>query len=94
MKVKDILEHFLARADWVKREITVDRVIMGDGEVEVESCLVSWMPSFGVLRHVVARGARLLVCHEPTFWNHRDQLSAADPRMQEKLAYIQDHKHV
>jgi putative NIF3 family GTP cyclohydrolase 1 type 2 len=91
MKVGDILEHFLSRADWVNRETTVDRVIVGDAETEVESCLVSWMPSFGVLRHMVERDVRLLVCHEPTFWNHRDDRPANDAGIHEKLEYIQDH---
>ncbi len=91
MKVKDILEHFLSRADWVDRETTVDRVIVGDAGAEVESCLVTWMPSFTVLRHMVERDMRLLVCHEPTFWNHLDERPADDAGIQEKLNFIQEH---
>jgi putative NIF3 family GTP cyclohydrolase 1 type 2 len=94
MKVKYILEHFLSRADWVNRETTVDRVIMGDAEAEVGSCLVTWMPSFRVLRHMVERDMRLLVCHEPTFWNHWDERPANDAGIQEKLNFIQDHELV
>jgi len=30
MKVTDILEHFLSRADWIAPDKTVDRVIAGD----------------------------------------------------------------
>jgi len=91
MKVRDILEHFLSRADWIDRETTVDRVIVGDAGIEVGSCLVTWMPSFRVLRRMVERDMRLLVCHEPTFWNHLDERPANDAEIQKKLNFIQEH---
>lgn len=94
MKVSEILEHFLSRADWVNRATTVDRVIAGNAETEVGRCLVSWMPSFRALRHMVERDVRLLVCHEPAFWNHRDEQPANDAGIQAKLKFIQDHKLV
>lgn len=92
MKAGDVLEHFLSRADWVDRTKTVDRVIAGDPGTDADRCLVTWMPSFKALRAMVARDIRLLVCHEPTFWNHWDDRSVAgDPCGQEKQAYIKDH---
>ncbi len=94
MRVREILEHFLSRADWVDRETSVDRVIVGDAEADVDRCLVSWMPSLKALRHTVGRGMRLLICHEPTFWNHRADRATEDPVSQEKLAYIRDHELV
>lgn len=90
MKAKDLVEHFLARADWVDRGRTVDRVIAGNPEVDVSRCLVTWMPAFPVLRAMARRGVRLLVCHEPTFWNHVDD-RPGDPFAQEKLAFIEKH---
>jgi putative NIF3 family GTP cyclohydrolase 1 type 2 len=94
MKVNDILEHFLSRADWVDRETTVDRVIVGDTGIDVGSCLVTWMPSFKVLRQMVEQGMRLLVCHEPTFWNHLDKHPVNDAGIQEKLKFVQEHELV
>ena len=92
MRATDILEHFLSRADWVDRDSTVDRVIAGDADADVDRCLVTWMPSMKALRHVVDRGIRLLICHEPTFWNHRDDRSRAEDSVsREKLTYIQAH---
>ena len=92
MRVSDILEHFLSRADWVDRLSTVDRVIAGDPDADVDRCLVTWMPSSKALRYTVERGVRLLICHEPTFWNHRDDRPTTDdPKTQEKSAYILDH---
>ena len=43
--VDDILEHFLSRADWIDRDDTVDRVIAGDADADVDRCMVTWMPS-------------------------------------------------
>jgi putative NIF3 family GTP cyclohydrolase 1 type 2 len=91
MKVKDIREHFLSRADWVDRNSTVDRVIVGDPEKEVARCLVTWMPSLRAVRTAVERGADLLLCHEPTFWNHRDDSPRKDARAAEKLRIIEEH---
>ena len=91
MKVKDIREHFLSRSDWVDPENTVDRVIVGDPEKEVATCLVTWMPSFAAVRAAVAQGVDLLICHEPTFWNHRDDRPESNSRSAEKLQCIEEH---
>ncbi len=92
MKAGEVLEHFLARADWVDRKVTVDRLIVGDPEADFDRCLVTWMPNMRALRCVVERGLRFLVCHEPTLWNHRDELPAAeDAEGQAKLAFIREH---
>ena len=91
MKVKDIGEHFLSRVDWVDRDNTVDRIIVGDPERDVQACLVTWMPSFDAIRTTVARGVSLLVCHEPTFWDHGDDTPGRKPRVSEKLRFIHEH---
>lgn len=92
MKVIDILEHFLSRAEWVDRKATVDRVIAGDPQADVERCMVTWMPGLRALRAMVEREIRLLICHEPTFWNHHDKLPPENDQVgREKVAYIRDH---
>ena len=91
MKANEILEHFLSRAPWVDRGATVDRIIAGDGEAAFDRCMVTWMPSFEVLRAMVKRGVHLLVCHEPTFWDHLHDTPKEDAMGQTKLRYINDH---
>ena len=91
MKAKHVLEHFLSRAQWVDRHNTVDRIIVGDPDKDVDRCLVSWMPSFAAIQTAASRGIPLLVCHEPTFWNHRDDSPENTPRAAEKLQFIQSH---
>jgi len=92
MRAADVVEHFLSRAEWVDRAKTVDRVIAGDPAVDVERCVVTWMPSYDALRAALARDVRLVVCHEPTFWNHRDETPDDDVQIQTKLAFIRDNE--
>jgi putative NIF3 family GTP cyclohydrolase 1 type 2 len=94
MKAKAIVEHFLSRADWVDRSKTVDRVIVGDPEKDADRCLVAWMPAFDILRRMVDRGISLLICHEPTFWNHLDERPTEDRIGKDKLQFILDHNLV
>ena len=75
----------------MNREKTVDRIIVGDGDADFDRCMVTWMPSFAALRAMVAQDIHLLMCHEPTFWNHFDDEPTDDPQSQAKLAYIQEH---
>jgi len=91
MKVTEVVEHFLSRADWVDRGRTVDRVIAGDPDTEVNRCLVTWMPSIAALEAMVQRGVKLLICHEPTFWHHRDDRPGDAPESVKKLQFITDN---
>lgn len=91
MKAIEILEHFLSRAPWVDRETTVDRIIAGDGELDFDRCMVTWMPSFEVLRAMVERDVQLLICHEPTFWDHLHDAPKDDAMSQDKLRCINEH---
>lgn len=91
MKAVDILSHFLSRSDWVDPAHTVDRVIMGDPNADFDRCVVAWMAGMDTLREMRRQKIRLLVCHEPTFWNHHDQLPAEDDSLgREKVAFIRD----
>ena len=93
MKACDILEHFLARSSWVTRGKTSDKVIMGDPGEDFDRCLVTWMPSMKALRQVAARGCRLLICHEPTFWHIRHDIAPEvdDGFGWDKAAFIRKH---
>ncbi len=91
MKAADIVGHFLSQASWVQPGKTVDRVIVGDENAEFSRCVVSWMPSMAALEEMVRRDVRLMICHEPTFWNHHDQIPGDDPAIAQKVAFIRAH---
>ena len=72
---------------------TVDTVKAGDSAAIVTGIVTCFTDSMDVLRRAVALHANLIVTHEPTFYNHRDEntLFVNDPVYKEKLAYIQNH---
>jgi putative NIF3 family GTP cyclohydrolase 1 type 2 len=78
MTVTELREHFVERAYWIDPEKTVDQVIIGDGGKEVATCLVTWISSFSAVRTAVYSGVDLLVTHEPTFYEHGNELNEAD----------------
>jgi putative NIF3 family GTP cyclohydrolase 1 type 2 len=90
MKVKEILEHFLSRAEWVDRNKTVDRIVVGDPEKNASRALVTWMPSISAIRTAAERGVELLICHEPAFWEHRDDAPAKRAAALDKKRLIEE----
>jgi putative NIF3 family GTP cyclohydrolase 1 type 2 len=72
---------------------TVDTIKAGDPATIVTGIVTCFTDSMDVLRQAVALHANLIVTHEPTFYNHRDQatLFTNDPVYREKLAYMRDH---
>jgi putative NIF3 family GTP cyclohydrolase 1 type 2 len=78
VKARDIREHFLSVADWVNREQTVDRIILGDPQADIARVLVTWISSFRAVREAAARGCQMLVTHEPTFWTHANEIETME----------------
>lgn len=72
---------------------TVDTIKAGDPATIVTGIVTCFTDTMDVLRQAVALHANLIVTHEPTFYNHRDEntLFINDPVYKEKLAYINDH---
>jgi putative NIF3 family GTP cyclohydrolase 1 type 2 len=72
---------------------TVDTIKAGDPSTIVTGIVTCFTDSMDVLRQAVALHANLIVSHEPTFYNHRDEatLFTNDPVYKEKLAYMHDH---
>lgn len=75
---------------------TVDTIKAGDPSTIVTGIVTCFTDSMDVLRQAVVLHANLIVTHEPTFYNHRDQatLFTNDPVYKKKLAYMRDHQLV
>jgi putative NIF3 family GTP cyclohydrolase 1 type 2 len=75
---------------------TVDTVKAGDLATPVTGIATTFLDTMDVLREAARRGDNLVITHEPTFYNHRDDTSffADDPVYREKLAFIQQHHMV
>ena len=72
---------------------TVDTLKAGDENTVVTGIATTFMDTYAVLEKAVASGKNLIITHEPTFYNHPDDLGplADDPVQKQKLAYIREH---
>ncbi len=75
---------------------TVDTIKAGDAATYVTGIATTFTPTLAVLRKAVAEGDNLIITHEPSFYDHRDNsgLFVDDPVYQEKVAYIRAHQLV
>jgi putative NIF3 family GTP cyclohydrolase 1 type 2 len=72
---------------------TVDTIKAGDPNTPVTGIVTTFLDTYQVLEKAVADGKNLIVTHEPTFYNHPDDMTVLgnDPVQAQKLAYIQQH---
>src|ERR1700684_1433535 len=75
---------------------TVDTIKAGDPATPVTGIATTFLDTMDVLRVANRRGLNLVITHEPTFYNHRDNTAffAGDPVYKEKLAFIAQHHMV
>ena len=75
---------------------TVDTVKAGDPTTPVTGIVTTFLDTMEVLKEANRRGLNLVITHEPTFYNHRDNTAffANDPVYKEKLAFIEQHHMV
>lgn len=79
-------------------EPTVDTFKDGDPATPVTGIAVTMMATFDVLRRAAARGANLVITHEPTFYDHFDKLDVLEAEQDSvtavKRAFIREHRMV
>jgi putative NIF3 family GTP cyclohydrolase 1 type 2 len=75
------------------RTPTVDRILAGNGQIEVKGVAVTMMATLDVIERAVASGKNMIITHEPTFYVHEDTTAelSHDPTMKYKLDFIQKH---
>ena len=65
-----IREYLLSNSPWVDPDHTVDTVKIGDPSRAVDKAGVCWYASIETIRAAHEARCGLLICHEPTFWEH------------------------
>ena len=75
---------------------TVDTIKAGDAATLVTGIATTFLDTMNVLKEANQRGLNLVITHEPTFYNHRDDTSlfTNDPVYQAKRAFIEQHHMV
>jgi putative NIF3 family GTP cyclohydrolase 1 type 2 len=75
---------------------TVDVIKAGDPQTTVTGIITTMFATMDVLKKAVETKSNLIICHEPVFYNHRDETNQFenDQVFLEKKKYIDDHKLV
>ena len=92
--VQDVIDNILAAVDGASLEDTVDTLKSGIGTQEVTGIVTTFLASQRVIQRAVELGANLIITHEPTFYNHRDEVDwlAEDPVYEAKRALIEENE--
>ncbi|MGD0094630.1 MAG: Nif3-like dinuclear metal center hexameric protein [Planctomycetota bacterium] len=73
---------------------TVDTFKAGNPDAAVTGIATTFLASLDVLQRAAASGHNFVITHEPTFYNHRDQILShleGDKLLAEKQAFIEKH---
>jgi putative NIF3 family GTP cyclohydrolase 1 type 2 len=88
-----VIKRIIAATDATPPPDTVDTIKAGDPNTPVTGIVTTFLDTYQVLEKAVADGKNLVITHEPTFYNHPDDMTVLgnDPVQAQKLAYIQQH---
>jgi putative NIF3 family GTP cyclohydrolase 1 type 2 len=91
--IQQAIDRITSRFEATADEHTVDTIKSGDPSEPVRGIVVTFMATREVLAQAVARGANLVITHEPTFYNHVDEEEslAGDATYQSKRKFIDEH---
>jgi len=91
--ILQVIDTILDAVPGAQREETVDIIKAGDASQPVKGIVTTFMASYAVIRKAVSLGANLIITHEPTFYNHLDQVGwlESDPVYQQKRKLIDDN---
>ena len=72
---------------------TVDTFKAGNPEDEVTGIVTTFIPTMDVLKKAVELNCNMIITHEPTFYNHLDQVSHLknDPVYLDKVKFIEEN---
>lgn len=96
LSARDVIKRIQDNVGVPWQKETVDTFKAGDPESKITGIAVTMMATFDVLERAAASGKNLIITHEPTFYNHLDDL-AEIPQQQndlvlaQKLAFIKQH---
>jgi putative NIF3 family GTP cyclohydrolase 1 type 2 len=91
--IQDVIDIILEAVPGAPFEDSVDTFKSGDPTQRVTGIVTTFLASFEVIRRAIELGANLIIAHEPTFYNHRDEVDwlAADPVYTAKRQLLEDN---
>jgi putative NIF3 family GTP cyclohydrolase 1 type 2 len=98
MKIKEVVTTIISATDstGVEPDKTNDQIIIGDRDQEVRGIVTTFMATIDVIKQAIKLNANLIITHEPTWFNGRDQTDwlENDDIYLEKAHLIQSHNIV
>lgn len=94
MKVREIADRIVAACNIPPLEKTCDLLITGDWDCETTGIVTTFMATVDVICDAVAKGANLIITHEPTYFTHSDQTDwlQEDPTYLRKQRLIEENQ--
>lgn len=94
LSVDDVIGSIRDNVTCEWREETVDKIIIGSGSNTVTGIATTFMATMEVLQKAVEEGCNLIITHEPTYFNHFDNLDPLinDSVQKKKLDFIRQNQ--
>ncbi len=94
--VSQVIDLIITRTGAQRMSNTVDVIKTGDPATPVKGIVTTMFATMDVLRKAVADNCNLIICHEPVFYNHRDETAQFKNSSVylEKKRFIDEHKLV
>ena len=73
--IRTVIDAIIAEIGVEVPESTVDTVKSADPSVPVRGVATTFIATCGVIEQAIERNLNLIITHEPTFYNHRDETS-------------------
>lgn len=72
--VQEVIEAIVAAVPGAPFPETVDTMKVGDPHQKVTGIVVTFLATYHVIEQAIQHGANLIITHEPTFYNHADEI--------------------
>ena len=91
--IQSVIDTILQTVPGAPMAETVDTFKTGDPAQPVTGIVTTFLASYAVIQRAVELGANLIITHEPTFYNHLDEVAwlANDPVYRAKRALLDAH---
>ena len=76
--IQDVIDTIIAAVPGAPREDSVDTIKTGDPTQEVTGIVTTFLATYDVIGRAIELGANLIITHDPTFYNHRDEIDWLD----------------
>jgi putative NIF3 family GTP cyclohydrolase 1 type 2 len=94
--IQDVIDTILQAVPGAPLDDTVDTYKSGDPSQEVTGMVTTFLASYEVIERAIQLGANLIITHEPTYYNHLDEVDwlEEDPVYRAKRKLLDDNRVV